>query len=100
MELYSSHFCMISSPSFEKPPVLISLLDPRDCWLVLGALEAREAEAGGAPSGATAWLFALRWLAATEGAAPLLLWAMDGGLEAWLAWLRGIAGGWAASTGL
>jgi hypothetical protein len=34
------HLCIISSPSFENPPVLISLLDPTDYWFDFGALEA------------------------------------------------------------
>ena len=91
---------MISWPNFEKPPVLISLLEACDCWLDLGGADVY--------SGAFAWLLALLWLAATAGAGPVLL-ATDGGLEAatdagletWLAWLRGIAGAaCAASAGL
>ena len=81
-----SQFCMISSPNFEKPPVLISLLDPSDYWFDFGALEALEAAAEGCfTSGAAAWLFVLLWLACTPEAAALLLGATDCGFDAWLA---------------
>ena len=50
------HFCIISSPNLEKPPVLISLREPRDCWFDFGTFEALEAgaEAYLAPSDALA----------------------------------------------
>lgn len=75
---------MISSPSFEKPPVLISLRDPRDCWFDFGgaAPEALEAAADGCLAADGCWLFALRWLAATPDWAALLFGAIEGGLEA------------------
>lgn len=50
---------MISSPNFEKPPVLISLLDPRDCWLVLAAEALEDAAADFLPSEAVTWDFML-----------------------------------------
>ena len=60
-KLVSFHFCMISSPNLEKPPVLISLLDPIDYWFDFGKFEALEAGAEGclAPSDALTSLFML-----------------------------------------
>ena len=81
------HFCMISSPSLEKPPVLISLLEPTDCWFDFGTFDALDAgaEACLAASEAAAWLFMLLWLGPTPEAAALLLGAPD-------AWLLGMSG--------